>query len=77
MTKSQIQSAWKKIIRETHKRSKLGIRLKEKRISLLGDLLLYAQVLLEKIELGENIKFNTLIFEKTINFYCAEMKKYA
>ena len=43
MTKSRIQLAWKKVAGETYKRSKLGDRLKDKNISLLGDVLLYAQ----------------------------------
>ncbi len=76
MTKKQIQSAWKRIISETHKRPKLGERLKDKNISRLGDLLLHAQVLLDKIEAGENSVFNEMIYKKTIKFYCAQMKKY-
>ena len=76
MTKSQIQSAWRKVIRETHKRSKLGERLKDKNISRLGVLLLFAQVLLDKIEACENNAFNSILCRKTINFYCAQMKKY-
>lgn len=76
MTKLQIQSAWKKVIHETHKRSKLYDYLKNKNISLLGNLLLYAQVLLGKIEAGENSDFNEIIYKKTIKFYCSQMKKY-
>ena len=53
MTKKQLQKEWNKMIDETHKRSKLGEHLKDKNILLLGDLLLYAQVLLGKIETGE------------------------
>lgn len=77
MTKPQIQSAWRKIIRETHKRSELGARLKYENISQFGDLLLFAQVLLDKIEAGENNSFNSVLYRKTINFYCTQMKKYA
>lgn len=77
MTKSQIQSAWRKVISETRKRPKLGERLKDKNISRLGDLLLFAQVLLDKIETGKNTAFNEIIYKKTINFYCERMKKYA
>lgn len=76
MTKSQIQLAWKKVISETHKRPKFGERLKNKNISQLGDLLLFSQVLLNKIEQGENTAFNGMIYRKTINFYCSQMKKY-
>jgi len=74
MVKSQLQLAWKNITDETHKRSKLGKRLKEKEISQFGDLLLFTQVLLEKIEAGKDVAFNTLIFKKTMNFYRAQMK---
>lgn len=77
MTKLQTQSAWRKIICETHKRPKLGEHLKDKNISQLGDLLLFAQVLLEKIDTGENNTFNSALYRKTINFYCTQMKKYA
>ncbi|PIU14944.1 hypothetical protein COT20_02270 [bacterium (Candidatus Gribaldobacteria) CG08_land_8_20_14_0_20_39_15] len=54
----------------------VGEKLKEKEISLLGDLLLLAGALLEKIESGENKKFNAMIFKKTMRFYCAQMKEY-
>ena len=76
MTKLQLKSFWEKVINETHKRSKLGERLKEKEISRLGNLLLYAQILLNKIESGENSAINSLIFTKTMNFYCKQMRKY-
>jgi hypothetical protein len=76
MTKPQIQLAWKKVIEEVHKRPILGERLKNKNISQLGDLLLFTQILLNKIETGENIIFNELLYKKTINFYCTQMKKY-
>ena len=75
MTKSPIQLAWRKVIRETHKRPKLGERLKNKEILRLGDLLLFAQVLLDKIEAGENNTFNSTLYRKTMNFYCAQMQK--
>jgi len=76
MTKKQLQKEWKKVISETNKRLKLGERLRNQKISLLGDLLLFAQALLGKIEVGENSVFNSIIYKKTINFYCAQMKKY-
>ena len=76
MTKTQIQLAWDKVISEIRKRSKLGEKLKEEKISLLGDLLLASSALLEKIERGEKARFNTMIFKKTINFYCEQMKNY-
>lgn len=77
MTKSQIRSGWRKVIYETHKRPRLGERLKDKSTSKLGDLLLFAQVLLDKIEAGENNAFNSALYRETINFYCTQMKKYA
>lgn len=76
MTKSQIQLAWKKVICETHKRPRLGDRLKDKNISQLGELLLYVQVLLNKIEASENNTFNSILYKKTMNFYCTQMKEY-
>ena len=76
MTKSQIQLAWEKIIRETRKRPNLGERLKEENISRLGDLLLSAQILLSKIEAGENVAFNEMIYKKTVDFYYVQMKKH-
>jgi len=76
MTKKQLQKEWERVINETHKRSLFDKHLKNKNISLLGDLLLFAQVLLEEIEAGENNNFNSSIYEKTINFYRAQMEKY-
>ena len=76
MTKLQIQSAWRKIISETHKRKKLGERLKDKNISRLGDLLLFAQVLLDKTEQGKNVTLNEVFYKKIIRFYYSQMKKY-
>lgn len=77
MTKKQLQKAWEKVTREARKRSKLGKRLKNKKIPMLGELLLFAQVLLSKIEAGENRDFNSIIYKKTMNFYCKQMKSYA
>ncbi|OHA19320.1 MAG: hypothetical protein A3C08_01660 [Candidatus Taylorbacteria bacterium RIFCSPHIGHO2_02_FULL_47_18] len=76
MTKPQIKLAWNKVTNETHKRAKLGRCLKDKRISLLGELLLSAQVLLGKIEVGENKIFNSMIYKKIIAFYCVQMRRY-
>lgn len=77
MTQRQLQKEQKRVINEIHKRSGMGELLKDKKISLLGDVLLCAQVLLEKIETGENSVFNGMIYTKTINFYFTQMKKYA
>ena len=76
MNKRQLYLSWEKVIRETHKRSILGDRLKDKNIILLGELLLYAQALLTKIEANENVVFNSMIYKKTMNFYCTRMKNY-
>ncbi|MBI3306027.1 hypothetical protein HYZ82_02735 [Candidatus Nomurabacteria bacterium] len=80
MTKSQIQLAWKKVIKETHKTPNWGTLKRNskqyKRVVILRELILFCRILLEKIEIGENIPFNTIIFKKTMNFYCGQMKKY-
>lgn len=68
MTKSQIQSERGKVIREMHKRPKLGDRLKGKNVTQFGELLLYAQVLLDKIEAGKNNAFNSILYKKTMSF---------
>lgn len=80
MTKSQIQLSWKKVIKEIHKIpdwEKLEKNQKRhERVVILREFLLLCQALLRKIETGENITFNTMIFKKTMNFYCAQIKKY-
>jgi len=76
MTKLQIQSAWREVICETHKRSRLSKSSKYESIKQLGDLLLYAQILLNKIEEGENNIANSIVFRRTIDFYCSQMKLY-
>jgi len=81
MTKSQIKKSWEKVIDETHKLPNWEIIKKNKeqyqRVVSLRELLLFCQVLLNKIESGENNALNSLIFNKTINFYCEQMGKYA
>ncbi|MCX5783784.1 MAG: hypothetical protein NTW04_05035 [Elusimicrobia bacterium] len=76
MTESEIRLGWKQIISETRKRTKLGVRLGERKISRLGDLLFISQVLLGRIMAGENNAINSLVFRKTMNFYTKQMKKY-
>jgi len=80
MTKKQLQLAWKKVIKEIHNipdRDAFKRNLKQyQKIIMLRELILFCQVLLGKIETGGNTVFNTIIFKKTINFYCAQMKKY-
>ena len=80
MTKSQIQSAWKKVVKETHKipdRDALKRNSRQyQKVVMLRELILFCQVLLGKIEAGENAIFNGIIFKKTFNFYCAQIKRY-
>ncbi len=80
MTKSQIQLAWKRVIKETHKIpdwDALKRNSKQyQKVVILRELILFCQVLLGKIETGENTVFNEIIYKKTINFYCTQMKKY-
>ena len=81
MTKLQLQSAWKKVIKETHKipdwdALKRNSRRYQK-VVMLRELILFCQVLLGKIEMGENIAFDAIIFKKTMNFYCTQIRRYA
>lgn len=77
MTKKQLQKEEEKVICGIHKRQKVGGQPRGKDISRFLDMLLIMQVLLGKIEAGENTAFNAMIFKKTANFYCLQMKKYA
>jgi len=81
MTKLQIQSAWKKVIKETYQipdwdALKRNSRQYQK-VVILRELILFCQVLLGKIETGENAAFNAIIFKKTMNFYCTQIRRYA
>jgi len=80
MTKSQIQLAWEKVIKETHKIPDWDALKKDskqhQRVVGLRELILFCQVLLGKIEMGENVAFNEIIYRKTIKFYCEQMKEY-
>jgi len=80
MKKSQIQSAWKKVIKETRKVphwDTLKRNSKQyQKVVILRELILFCQVLLGKIEMGENIAFNEIIYKKTIKFYCEQIKEY-
>ena len=80
MTKKQLKKAWEKVIKETHKipdwdALKRNSRQYQK-VVMFRELILFCQVLLGKIETGENTAFSEMIYKKTINFYCAQMKKY-
>jgi len=70
MTKKQIQQELKKVINETQKRPKLCEKLKDKKISQLGELLLFTQVLIRKIKSGRHNVLDEVVYRKTINFYC-------
>jgi len=78
MTKSQIQSAWRKVIKEIRRVpdwSMLKRNSKQyQKVVILRELILFCQVLLEKIEMGENITFNTIIFKKIFDFYYIQMR---
>jgi len=76
MTGLQMQLAWKKVTKETHKRSKLNCKLNNINALQLGNLLLYAQILLSKIEVSKDTAFNEMIYKKTIRFYCTQMNKH-
>ncbi len=80
MTKSQIRLAWRKVIRETHKIpdwDSLKRNSKQyRKVVILRELILYCQVLLGNMETGENVAFNTVIFKKTFDFYCSQIRKY-
>lgn len=80
MTKSQIQSSWKKVTKETHKIPNWdAYKRKSKQyqeIVILRELLLFCQLLLGKIEIGKN-SVSVFIFKKTLIFYSEQMKKYA
>jgi len=81
MTKSQIQSAWKKVIKETRKIPDWDVLKRNPRqyqeIIILRKLILFCQVLLGKIEAGEHTTSNAIIFKKTMNFYCTQIREYA
>jgi len=80
MTKKQLQKEWKKVIGETHKIpdwDSLKRNSKQyQKVVMLRELILFCQVLLGKINAGENKNFNLLIYKKTINFYCKQIKEY-
>jgi len=80
MTKSQIQLAWGKVIKETHKIPDWDALKKDskqyQRVVGIRELILFCQVLLEKIEMGENAAFNEIIYKKTIKFYYEQIKEY-
>ncbi len=80
MTQLQIKLEWKKVLEETHKIYNLDLyknKLKRyQQIVILRELLLFCQVVLEKIKTGKNNAFNETIYKKNINFYCTQIKRY-
>ncbi len=80
MTKSQIQSAWRKVIKETHRIPNWDILKRNskqyKKVVMLRELILFCQVLLGKIEAKENITFNSMIFKKMFDFYRTQINRY-
>ena len=80
MTKKQTRKLWQRIVKE-FKRVPNWEKIKKnqkdyEKAVLLRDLLFNCRVILERIESGNNVKFNTLIFNKSMYFYCKETKKY-
>ncbi len=78
MDKFNLKKSWEWVIKETHKipnweeidrNSK-----KYQKIIMLREIILFCPNFLNKIESGENKKFNVLIFKKYMSFYCKEMK---
>ena len=80
MTKSQIQLAWRKVIKETRQIPDWDLLKRNskryKKVVMLRELILFCQVLLGKIEKRENIAFNVIIFKQTLDFYCNQIKRY-
>lgn len=63
-----LQKEWKKITKEVHNKPKCKTPYPKKVVSV-RDLLLFAQVLLEKIGNRENILFNTELYQKIMAGY--------
>lgn len=80
MTYAQIQSARRKIIKETSRIPNWDILKRNskqlKKVIMLRELLLFCQILLGRIEAEEDITFNPMIFKKTFDFYCTQIGRY-
>ncbi|KKW11589.1 MAG: hypothetical protein UY50_C0010G0014 [Parcubacteria group bacterium GW2011_GWA2_49_9] len=80
MTRSQIQSAWKKVLKETQRVPNWDILTRSskqyKKVVMLRELLLFCQVLLGRIGEEQNATFNSIIFKKTFNFYRTQIRSY-
>lgn len=68
MTKKQLHKEWKKIIREVHDKPKC-ITPYPKKIVFVRELLLFAQVILGKLEDKENVLFNSELYQKIMTEY--------
>lgn len=68
MIKKQLQKEWVKIIKEVHNKPKCQTPYPSK-IVMARELLLIAQIILQKIENGQQIRFHEEIYNKTMNEY--------
>lgn len=68
MTKKQSQKEWDKIITEIHDKPKCRTPYPERVVFVRG-LLLFAQVLLGKLEDKENVLLNSALCQKTVTEY--------
>ncbi len=68
MAKQQLQKEWKKIIKEVHDRPNCKIAY-PKQVVFIRRLLLFAEVLLEKIENKENVLFNSVLYQRVMAEY--------
>jgi len=68
MNKKQLQKEWDRIIKEVHDKPKCRTPY-PKQVVLVRELLLLAQVILEKLEDKENVLFNSELYQKTITEY--------
>lgn len=77
MNKTKLKKEWDKIRVEILRNKPKSSCPYPPEIVFLRELLLAAQIILEKISKGENIKFNTETYKKIINFYYKHLKKIA
>jgi len=63
MTIFNLEQEWKKVVKETHNKLKCKIPYPP-RVALMRELILYAQIFLEKVNRGENVSFNIFIYQK-------------
>lgn len=68
MNNLNFKKEWKRIIKEVHDKPKCQTPY-PKRVVFVRDLLLFAEVLLEKIGNKEDALFNTIIYQKIMAEY--------